>query len=83
MKKRLKLKKVTIRDLDLDQNALDTAAGGDTYTANGGCYTNAPSCGVSCGGTCTCNYTCGACTVGYSCGGGCQNSNTDCLPCHC
>lgn len=73
MKKRLRLKKVTIRDLD--EAILQQMAGG--ATEGNTCFNTCPlSCcgptaagGATCGGT-SCNYTaCGACATQMTCWG--------------
>lgn len=83
MKKRLRLKKVTIRDLD--EASLKTVAGAG---ATSGCNTQ-PS--GTCANTCpnTCPATCANTACGtYTCAGGCsptqaltcgQGGNTTCL----
>src|SRR5215471_12861473 len=65
MKKRLKLKKVTIRDLD--DNSLETVVGGDVSNTCLNCPPPTNVCVTQpftqCGGSCgaTCNYSCVTC----------------------
>jgi len=77
VKKRLSLKKVTLRDLG--ESALRTIAGGVSEAAGCTAYTNCNQ--QSCNGTCnlSCNGTCGGNSCQYTaCGttecGGCPNS---------
>jgi hypothetical protein len=96
MKKRLQLRKVTLRTLDDD--ALKHVAGGATYTCQGpetaSCqYTNCESCSPSacvsgCQSQCgTCGYpcnsangTCNGCATNVTCAVGCNHTNTQGYP---